>query len=50
LRRFFEVDRHHIVVAALDALARKGIVDRARVGDALRQYGVDAGRAHPWRI
>ena len=30
LRRFFEVDRHHIVVAALDALARRGSVSTRR--------------------
>ena len=33
LRSFFEVDRHHIVVAALDALAEEGR-DRARDGEA----------------
>ena len=39
LRRFFEVDRHHIVLAALDALARAGRIEAlaVRAGDpALR--------------
>ena len=48
LRQFFEVDRHHIVVAALAALADEGSVERARVGEAIRKYGIDPGRAAPW--
>jgi pyruvate dehydrogenase E1 component len=48
LRRFFEVDRQHVVVAALDALAREGAVERARVADALRKYAIDAERLDPW--
>jgi pyruvate dehydrogenase E1 component len=42
LRRFFEVDRHAIAVAALDALGD----DRAL--EAMRRYGVDAESAPPW--
>jgi pyruvate dehydrogenase E1 component len=30
LRRFFEVDRHHIAVAALQALADEGTLDRSQ--------------------
>ncbi len=32
LRRFFEIDREHIVVAVLDAAARRGDVDRSAGG------------------
>ena len=34
LRRFFEVDRNHIAVAALKALADDGQVDQATVSEA----------------
>jgi pyruvate dehydrogenase E1 component len=49
LRRFFEVDCHHIVVAALDALARNGRIDRVRVSEAIRRYAIDTERGDPWR-
>ncbi len=47
LRRFFEVDRHHIVVAALHALAQDGVVTPAVVGDAIAKYGIDPEAADP---
>jgi len=48
LRRFFEVDRHHAVVAALDTLAREGALPRATVAQAIRRYRVDADHVAPW--
>ena len=48
LRRFFEVDRQHIVVAALAALAKEGIIAANVVTDALARYGIVEGAAHPW--
>jgi pyruvate dehydrogenase E1 component len=42
LRRFFEVDRHSIAVAALDALGDP------RVADAKKRYGIEPGSAPPW--
>ncbi|HEY2629678.1 MAG TPA: pyruvate dehydrogenase (acetyl-transferring), homodimeric type, partial [Usitatibacter sp.] len=42
LRRFFEVDRHAVVVAALSALGD------ARVAEAVKRYGIDAASAPPW--
>jgi pyruvate dehydrogenase E1 component len=50
LRRFFEVDRHQIVVAALHELARRGEVPRAAVTDAIKQYGIDADASAPWTV
>jgi pyruvate dehydrogenase E1 component len=35
LRRFFEVDRHHIAVAALKALADDGSIEQSRVEEAI---------------
>jgi pyruvate dehydrogenase E1 component len=48
LRRFFEVDRHSIVVATLDALAREGQVTLHTVAQAIERYGVDTQSAAPW--
>ena len=48
LRRFFEIDRHHAAVAALDALAREGTVPRSMVAQAIERYGLDPERAAPW--
>jgi pyruvate dehydrogenase E1 component len=50
LRRFFEVDRHHIVVAALKALADEGRVDEATVSRAIKTQGVDPDKPVPWKV
>jgi pyruvate dehydrogenase E1 component len=47
LREFFEVDRHHVVIAALKSLADLGEVEASVVADALKRYGVDTERPHP---
>jgi pyruvate dehydrogenase E1 component len=44
LRRFFEVDRHHVVVAALGALGRGD--DAAQ---AIARYEIDPDTEAPWR-
>jgi pyruvate dehydrogenase E1 component len=49
LRRFFEVDRHHVTVAALKALADEGALDRARVAEAIERYEIDTEAQPPWR-
>ncbi|MGN6871217.1 MAG: pyruvate dehydrogenase (acetyl-transferring), homodimeric type [Solirubrobacteraceae bacterium] len=41
LRRFFEVDRHYVTVAALKELADAGELDHARVQEAIERYGID---------
>ncbi len=48
LRAFFEVDRHHVVVASLEALAESGEVGVEKVGEAIARYGLDAASANPW--
>jgi pyruvate dehydrogenase E1 component len=48
LRRFFEVDRHHVAVAALDALAREDKVKRKVVAQAIEKYGIDTESDAPW--
>jgi len=47
LRRFFEVDRQHITVAALSALADLGEIPRAKVSEAIQRYGLDPNRIPP---
>ncbi len=49
LRRFFEVDRHHVAVAALAALAREGTVGPATVSKAITRYEIDTEAAPPWQ-
>ena len=48
LRRFFEVDRHHIVLAALTALAQQGKLDAAACREAIDRYGIASEAAAPW--
>ncbi len=47
LRRHFEVDAAHIVVATLGALALQGDVKTDAVADAIRRYGIDAEAPDP---
>ncbi len=47
LRRFFEVDRHYVAVAALASLAQDGTVPAATVADAIARYGIDPGKPDP---
>ena len=48
LRRFFEVDRQHIVLAALQALRECGQVTAADCAAALNRYGIEADEGPPW--
>ncbi len=47
LRRFFEVDRFHVAVAALKALADEGVVPAARVSEAIRKYEINPDAPDP---
>ena len=49
LRSFFEVDRHQIAVAALQALAEDGGIERSVVEAAVARYGLDRDSAAPWQ-
>ena len=50
LRSFFEVDRRHIVVAALASLADEGLVAREQVASAIERYRINGDAAAPWTI
>ena len=47
LREHFEVDEHHIAVAALKALADDGVLDQKTVAQAIEKYGIDPDRPDP---
>ena len=49
LRRFFEVDRHHVAVAALSSLASMGRIETGTVREALSRYEIDTEAKAPWR-
>ena len=48
LRRFFEVDTGHVVVAVLSGLAADGLIDDVVVKDAIARYGIDPNSPDPW--
>jgi pyruvate dehydrogenase E1 component len=50
LRKFFEVDRHYVAVAALKALADESTLPKQKVADAIAKYGIDAERSPPWKM
>ncbi len=49
LRRFFEVDRAHITVAALKALADQEAIPAATVSSAIKKFAIHADTLEPWR-
>jgi pyruvate dehydrogenase E1 component len=49
LRRFFEVDRHHVALAALKALADEGAVEPSVVASAIERYGIETDSEPPWK-
>jgi pyruvate dehydrogenase E1 component len=47
LRRFFEVDRHYVALAALKALADDGELPAAKVAEAIAKYPIDPDKPNP---
>ncbi|MCE8044774.1 pyruvate dehydrogenase (acetyl-transferring), homodimeric type [Halomonas daqingensis] len=47
LRRHFEVDRHYVVLAALQALVDEGKFKSGKVRDAIAKYGIDPEKPNP---
>jgi pyruvate dehydrogenase E1 component len=50
LRRFFEVDRYYVAVAALKALADEGAVPASTVADAIKRFEIDPEKPSPARV
>jgi pyruvate dehydrogenase E1 component len=47
LRKFFEVNRYYVVVAALKALADEGEIDASVVEQAIKKYRIDPEKPNP---
>jgi pyruvate dehydrogenase E1 component len=47
LRKFFEVNAHQVVVAALKALAVEGNLPAGKVAEAIKKYGINADITNP---
>ena len=50
LRRFFEVDRNYVAVAALKALADEGKIDKRTVVQAMKKFGIDPEKPNPLTV
>jgi pyruvate dehydrogenase E1 component len=50
LRRFFEVDRQHIALAAIEALYRQGKLDASVKTEAISSLGIDQHAPAPWTV
>ena len=47
LRRFFEVDRFYVTLAALHALAQDGTIEASIVSKAIEKYNIDPSKPNP---
>lgn len=47
LRHFFEVDRHFVVLAALEALADRGDIEPKVVAEAIAKFGINPEKLNP---
>jgi pyruvate dehydrogenase E1 component len=50
LRHFFEVDRQHVALAAIEALVRKGDVDASVLDQAIADLEIDPATSAPWQV
>jgi pyruvate dehydrogenase E1 component len=50
LRAFFEIDRHHVAVAALAELVRIGRLPLEKLQSALTRYQLDVDKLAPWTL
>ncbi len=50
LRRFFEVDRYYVAIAALKALADDGEIPTSKVTEAIQKYGIDPEKLNPLTV
>jgi len=50
LRKFFEVNRYYVVVAALKTLADEGTIPAKTVADAIKKYDIDPEKPEPTKV
>jgi len=47
LRKFFEVNRYHVVVAGLNLLRQEGKIPASKVAAAMNKYNIDPDKPNP---
>ncbi|WP_226668011.1 pyruvate dehydrogenase (acetyl-transferring), homodimeric type [Microbulbifer aggregans] len=47
LRRFFEVNRNYVVIAALSGLVKQGVIEASEVADAIKKLNIDPEKVNP---
>ena len=47
LRRFFEIDKNYIILAALNTLAKEGQIQLDEVEKAIKMYNIDTEKPNP---
>ncbi len=47
LRRHFEVNAHHVAIAAIFSLVQEGSLDKSVLNSAMQKYGIDADKTDP---
>ena len=50
LRKFFEVDREHIVVYSLSVLAKEQLIPSKYAKDAIKKYNIDPEKPFPTKL
>jgi len=50
LRNFFEVDRRWVVLTALRSLVDAGQLDRSKLAEAIKKYGIDSSKPNPMTV
>ena len=50
LRKFFEVDKEHIVTYALSVLSNEQLISSKPVKDAIKKYNIDTKRSFPSKL
>ena len=50
LRKFFEVDRYYVTIAALSELAKQGKIDAGVVAKAIEKYNIDVNKPNPLTV
>jgi pyruvate dehydrogenase E1 component len=50
LRKFFEVNRYYVVIAALKALSDEGSIEPKVVSEAMRKFRIDPEKPSPTTV
>jgi len=50
LRDFFEVDRRWVVITTLRSLVDSGQLDRQKLAEAIKKYGIDTNKPNPMTV